>query len=228
MAGQLDEAAKQILGTLLADFSDRELTAEDLQNGYEGPQIVAVATAVCNIDDITQVDFDVAFSELEKNKLIETGPVESYKNRPGDMLFIISSISKREYVYLTEEGYKAARRTPNRPERVNRVVNHVHISGGQFNNLQLAAGDTVSQNMSITNSSDSDAVSKLIGILESQGLQATEQVKTDIIAAVREANNANAGTAKTLLEKAFGTTWGIAQKLALPIIGAIIKEKLGF
>lgn len=31
MAGQLDEAAKQILGTLLADFTDRGLTAQDLK-----------------------------------------------------------------------------------------------------------------------------------------------------------------------------------------------------
>ncbi|MBG3079011.1 hypothetical protein I4632_02040 [Proteus mirabilis] len=228
MAGQLDEAAKQILGTLLADFNDRGLTAEDLRNGYEGPQIVALATAVCNIDDITQVDFDVAFSELEKNQLIKTGPMEPYKNKPGSRALIIASFNKREYVYLAEKGFKAARRTPNRPERVNRVVNNVHISGGQFNNLQLATGDTVSQNMSIANNSDSDAVKQLISILESQGLQATEQIKADIIEAVHEANNANAGTAKKLLEKAFGTTWGIAQKLAIPIIGGIIKEKLGF
>lgn len=56
MAGQLDEAAKQILGTLLVDFTERGLTARDLDKGYEGPLIVALATAVCNIDDINQVD----------------------------------------------------------------------------------------------------------------------------------------------------------------------------
>ncbi|HDZ1742608.1 TPA: hypothetical protein RRX53_005047, partial [Klebsiella pneumoniae] len=53
MAGQLDEAAKQILGTLLADFSDRGLTAQDLKNGYEGPKIESLAAAVCSAVDIT-------------------------------------------------------------------------------------------------------------------------------------------------------------------------------
>ena len=63
MAGQLDEAAKQILGTLLADFSDRGLTAKDLKNGYKGPNVQALATAVCNVADFNAVDFDVAFLE---------------------------------------------------------------------------------------------------------------------------------------------------------------------
>ena len=76
MAGQLDEAAKQILGTLLADFTDRGLTAQDLKKGYEGPNINALATAVCNVADFTSVDFEVAFGDLEKSKLIRTGPMK--------------------------------------------------------------------------------------------------------------------------------------------------------
>ncbi|MFP9496998.1 hypothetical protein [Pectobacterium brasiliense] len=227
MAGQLDEAAKQILGTLLADFTDRELTAEHLKRRYEGPQIVAVATAVCNIDDITQVDFDVAFSELEKGKLIRTGPIESYKNRPGSGVIMLGGYSKREYVFLTEEGYKAARRTPNRPQRVNRVVNHVHISGGQFSNLQLAAGERIQQTMSVTTGTDSEVVAQLISILESQGLQIGNEQRVEIENAVSEANQGNAGTAKSLMMKVCGSAWENIQQTAWPIIGELVKKSMG-
>ena len=228
MAGQLDEAAKQILATLLADFTDRNLTVDDLKKRYIGPQIVAVETAVCNIDDITKVDFDVAFRELEKNKLILTGPMEMYKNRPGSRFIAIGSYSKREFVYLTEEGYKAARRAPNRPERVNRVINHVHISGGQFSNLQLAAGENVKQSMSVTNSeTDYEIISKLISILEEQGQVVSDTQRSEITAAVAAANEGDGKQAKSLLEKVCGPVWESVQPVMWPIVGELIKKSLG-
>lgn len=228
MAGQLDEAAKQILATLLVDFTDRNLTADDLKKRYIGPQIVAVATAVCNIDDITKVDFDVAFRELEKNKLILTGPMEMYKNRPGSRFIAIGSYSKREYVYLTEEGYKAARRAPNRPERVNRVINNVHISGGQFSNLQLAAGENVKQSMSVTNSeTDYEIISKLISILEEQGQVVSDTQRSEITAAVAAANEGDGKQAKSLLEKVCGPVWESVQPVMWPIVGELLKRSLG-
>lgn len=228
MAGQLDEAAKQILATLLADFTDRNLTVNDLKKRYIGPQIVAVETAVCNIDDITKVDFDVAFRELEKNKLILTGPMEMYKNRPGSRVIAIGSYSKREFVYLTEEGYKAARRAPNRPERVNRVINHVHISGGQFSNLQLAAGENVKQSMSVTNSeTDYEIISKLISILEEQGQVVSDTQRSEITAAVAAANEGDGKQAKSLLEKVCGPVWESVQPVMWPIVGELIKKSLG-
>lgn len=227
MAGQLDEAAKQILGTLLADFTDRGLTAEDLKNRYEGPQIVAVATAVCNIDDITQVDFDVAFNELEKSGLIQTGPMESYNNRPGDRWVIIGAFSKREYVYLTEEGYKAARRTPNRPQRVNRVVNHVHISGGQFTNLQLSAGESVNQTMTVNNTgADSEIIAKLISILEEQGQLVSNEQRAGLTAAVMAASEGDGKEAKSLLARVCGPAWESVQPVMWPIIGELVKRSL--
>jgi len=125
MAGQLDEAAKQILGTLLADFTDRGLSAKELKSGYEGPKLEALATAVCNVADFTTVDFEIAFSDLEKDKLIKTGPMAMYDNDRNSSVIIIASYSKREYVYLTEAGYKEARKAPNRPQRVQRIVNNL-------------------------------------------------------------------------------------------------------
>lgn len=227
MAGQLDEAAKQILGTLLADFSDRNLTANELKKGYEGPKIESLATAVCNIEDITTVDFEVAFSDLEKSKMVKTGPMYVPDSKQFGGMVFIGALSKREFVYLTENGYKEARKAPNRPQRVQRIVNNLTITGGNFSNMQLAQGESVKQEFNVTESSDSEIVSKLIEILEAQGLQATAENRADITAAVAEANNGNAGAAKGLLSKAFGTSWEFAQKVAVPVIAELVKKSLG-
>ncbi|MBJ2066738.1 hypothetical protein [Serratia odorifera] len=228
MAGQLDEAAKQVLATLLADFVDRGLSAEELKGGYEGPQIEVLATAVCNVEDITKVDFEIAFGDLEKNKLVRTGPRVAFDNDSNSSLIFIGSYSKREYAYLSEEGYKAARKAPNRPQqRVQRVVNNVHISGGQFSNLQLAAGEYVQQSMNVSNGADSDIVSQLISILENQGIQVTAEQRIDVESAVAEANQGNAGTAKSFLEKVCGPMWSGVQPVIWPIIGEVVKKNLG-
>lgn len=184
MAGQLDDAAKQILGTLLADFSDRGLTAQDLKKGYEGPNIEALATAVCSVADFTSVDFEVAFGDLEKAKMIKTGPMAMYDNdRRNSAVFIMGSYSKREFVYLTEAGYKESRKIPNRPQRVQRIVNNLTITGGHFSNTQLGQGEAVSQTQAITTSSDTEIVAKLISILESQGQVVNNDQRSDIEAA---------------------------------------------
>ncbi|MDP0521113.1 hypothetical protein QOT19_17460 [Serratia marcescens] len=225
MAGQLDEAAKQILGTLLADFNDRGLTVKELKEGYDGPKLEVLATAVCTTEDINKVDFEVAFSDLENARLVETGPYESKSSVSNNFVFI-GGFSKREYAYLTEDGYKAARKAPNRPQKVQKVINNLHISGGNFSNLQLAAGEHVQQSMNVSNGSDSDVVSQLISILESQGKQVSSEERTAIEAAVTEANQGNAGTAKSYLMKACGTMWEQSQQVMWPIVGELVKRSL--
>ncbi|WP_278541401.1 hypothetical protein [Oxalobacter formigenes] len=225
MSGQLDEAEKQILGTLLADFTDRDLSAKELKSGYEGPQITAITTAVCNNEDVTKVDFDVAFSDLEKKKFVRTGPMKAYENRPGDFAIIIGSYSKREYAYLTEDGYKAARKAPNRPQRIQRVVNNVHISGGQFNNLQLATGENVQQTME-NKDTNSEVIAKLISILEKQGQTVTAELYSDLESIVSEANQGNGKQAKSLLAKVCGPMWETLQPIIWPIVGELVKRSL--
>lgn len=227
MARQLDEAAKQILGALLADFTARGMGAKDLKNIYEGPQIADLEAVVCSIDDITKVDFDVSLEGLEEDKLIKTGPMTMYENKPDSAVFIISIYSKREYACLTEEGYRAARKTPNKPVHTQRVVNNVHISGGQFSNLQLAAGDKVQQSMNSHNGADSDVILQLISIFEAQGQRVNSEQRAGIEAAVSEASQGNAGTAKSLLEKVCGPMWGALQPVMWPIIGEVVKKSIG-
>lgn len=227
MAGQLDEAAKQILGTLLADFSDRGLTANDLKSGYEGPKPEVLATAICNVADITAVDFDVAFSDLEKDKLIKTGPMAMYDNDRNSSVIFIGSYSKREYVYLTEAGYKESRKAPNRPQKVQRIVNNLTITGGQFSNMQLGQGENINQSMDITTaSSDLEIVAKLISILEQQGQSINSDQRADITAAVAAANEGNGKEAKSLLAKVCGPVWESVQPVMWPIVGELVKRSL--
>ncbi|MEE9689453.1 hypothetical protein V4833_17145 [Enterobacter sp. HK169] len=227
MAGALDEAAKQILGTLLADFTDRGLTAQELKNGYEGPNIEALATAVCSVDDFTSVDFEVAFGDLEQAKMVSTGPMVAFDNDRNSSVIIIGSYSKREFVYLTEAGYKESRKVPNKPQRIQRIVNNLTITGGQFTNSQLSQGEKVSQSINITNTSDSEIVAKLISILEEQGLSVDTSLRADITAAVVAANEGDGKEAKLLLSKVCGPVWESVQPVIWPIIGELIKKSLG-
>ncbi|HEB0856792.1 hypothetical protein I5682_23460 [Citrobacter werkmanii] len=229
MAGQLDDAAKQILATLLTDFMDRGLSAKELKKGYEGPKIDVLATAVCDNDEITKVDFEVSFGELEDKKLVKTGPMTFYENKPDSQIFIMSAYSKREYAYLTEAGYKEARKSPNKPmQPVKRVINNVNISGGQFSNLQLATGDGISQSMAVsTTGADSEIVAKLIAILESQGQVVADEQRADITAAVAAANEGDGKQAKSLLAKVCGQAWESVQPVMWPIVGELVKKSLG-
>ncbi|HAS0820677.1 TPA: hypothetical protein I3317_000416 [Enterobacter cloacae subsp. cloacae] len=227
MAGQLDEAAKQILGTLLADFTDRGLTAQDLKNGYEGPKIEALATAVCGVADFTTVDFEVAFGDLEKANMVKTGPMAMYNNDSNSSVIIIASYSKREYVYLTEAGYKESRKAPNRPQRVQRIINNLTITGGHFSNTQLSQGESFTQTQSITSGTDSEIVEKLIAILEETGQVVSSEQSSDIAAAVAAAKEGDGKQAKSLLSKVCGPVWESVQPVMWPIIGELVKKSLG-
>ncbi|EHN8920832.1 hypothetical protein F6U03_000560 [Enterobacter asburiae] len=227
MAGQLDEAAKQILGTLLADFTDRCLSAQDLKSGYEGPNIEALATAVCGVADFTSVDFEVAFGDLEKANMIKTGPMAMYDNDSNSSVIIIASYSKREYVYLTEAGYKESRKAPNRPQRVQRIVNNLTITGGHFSNTQLGQGESFTQTQSITSGTDSEIVAKLVSILEERGQVVSSAQRSDIAAAVTAANEGDGKQAKSLLSKVCGPVWDSVQPVMWPIVGELVKKSLG-
>jgi hypothetical protein len=227
MDARLDEAEKQILATLLADFADRDLNADHLNSGYEGPQVQDLINSVCTGNDITKVDFDIALSDLEKKSLISTGPYEKFKNEPGDRLIIIGGYSKREYAGLTELGYKTARQPANRPSDAQRIVNNVHISGGQFSNLQLATGNNVVQKIDSTSGADSDILNKLIAILEKQGQVVSIEQREILTSAVEEANEGNGKEAKKLLEKVCGPAWTAVQPVIWPIFGELLKKSLG-
>ena len=113
----IDQIGHQILAMLLAEFRERARGIESLKRAYEGLQISDIQAELA---DQPRVDVDLAFKELEAKKLIGTGPMVPFENKPGSNVAIFSLYSKRVYAYLNEEGYKKAIATtasiPRRPK----------------------------------------------------------------------------------------------------------------
>ncbi|MFV3405860.1 hypothetical protein ACNFIC_18205 [Pseudomonas sp. NY15463] len=227
MAAHLDEAEKQILGALLVDFSERGFDSSVFRRSYEGPKISDLINAICTSDDISTVDFDLALKDLEKKRLIRTGPYKAYENRPGSGVMVVGGYSLREYAGLTEQGYRAAKQSPNRPNKSQRIVNNVHISGGNFNNMQLAAGEVISQKLETNSLTESGTLHELIKILETHGTVVTREQQADLESVIIHANDGDGKTAKSLLEKVCGPAWQGLQPVMWPIVGDLIKKSLG-
>jgi hypothetical protein len=108
--GKITQESKHILGCLLQDFRERGLGADALEDGYVGIPMSDLKQKSLGADNTTTaVDFDLALKELEEKELIATGPMEVYDNPPDSLVIVVALYSKREYVYLTTKGYKAAR-----------------------------------------------------------------------------------------------------------------------
>ncbi|HHS9899953.1 TPA: hypothetical protein ACTW52_003314 [Klebsiella quasipneumoniae subsp. similipneumoniae] len=150
-----------------------------------------------------------------------------YDNDHSSSVIIIASYSKREYVYLTEAGYKESRKAPNRPQRVQRIVNNLTISGGHFSNMQLGQGEVVSQTQNFSSGTDSETIAKLVSILEEQGRVVDSGQRADIAAAVAAANEGDGKEAKSLLAKVCGSAWESLQPVMWPIVGELVKKSLG-
>jgi hypothetical protein len=108
--GKVEQVSKQILTCLLKDFQGRDLGAESLHQSYIGIPMTDLKNMCFEADNTTTtVDFDLALKDLEERKLVSTGPMAVHDNPPNSPIVVIGLYSKREYVYLTAKGYKAAR-----------------------------------------------------------------------------------------------------------------------
>jgi hypothetical protein len=161
---KLDPLARQILDTLLVDFLERKLGSDALRDGYVGVSLPALVQRYCDGGPASQVDFDLALKQLEDGKLISTGPMVPYENRPGSQVFIMSIYSKREYAYLTEEGYRAAQQSRLVAPSSRRPT--VHISGGTFHQSTIGIGDHVTQSVTVSGGELAESVRKLVDQLE--------------------------------------------------------------
>jgi hypothetical protein len=103
----MDEASKSILSQLLSEFCERSLSATDLRKTYKGLPPKELKER-CVTEGIGEVGYDLAISDLEKKGLVGTGPRAMRDNPPGSMVIFIGTYSKREYSYLTENGYREA------------------------------------------------------------------------------------------------------------------------
>jgi diguanylate cyclase (GGDEF)-like protein len=109
--GAIELLAEQLLGDLLADFRIRNLGSDALRRGYVGVSIAELRVKYCTAGNQAGVDFDLALKHLEESGLVKTGPLLPYKNDPGSLLVAVGSYSAREFLYLTEKGYKASQKS---------------------------------------------------------------------------------------------------------------------
>lgn len=138
---------EETLRDLLDEFLARGLAAGDLENGYIGASIPTIRQKLCQ-NGGSVVDFELALKELEEAKLVDTGPREMYDNEPGSSVFVIGFYSKREHVFLTTKGYKAAQKL--RATKAPRAAPvQVNISGGNFQHSPIGVGSTVVQSMTV-------------------------------------------------------------------------------
>jgi hypothetical protein len=182
--------AQQILGSLRDDFLAKNLSAHDLKDGYVGVALPALVQHHCDAGATSQVDFDLALKQLEASKLVDTGPKAPYENRPNSQVAIFAIISKREYVYLTEEGYRAAQHSKSTSSKTPRPT--VHISGGTFHQSPIGIGDNVTQSVTVSSNELAEGVRRLVNQLEqmlpTSGLPVSVQAGSQsVIAELREA-----------------------------------------
>jgi hypothetical protein len=106
-------------------------------------------------EGVSEVDFDLAFSDLTFNGLIDTGPKEHVKNNPySEVVFVGFFTSKNEYSYLTEDGYKeAVQITTVAPSKQSPLNTHIHISESTFHNSPIGVGEHFVQTSSSSTSS---------------------------------------------------------------------------
>jgi len=159
----IDDLGLQILSDVLDDFNQKGLSADYLSKEYVGVSIIELKEKYCTNDCNSQVDFDLALKELEENELVDTGPTAVHENLPDSSLVVIGIYSKREFVYLTEKGYKAAKRPA--PKRMSPAPT-VHISGGNFHNSPIGVGETVNQTVNFTDASTINDLQHLVEVFE--------------------------------------------------------------
>jgi hypothetical protein len=186
---ELSRLAREILLSIRDDFVSKGLPTAALTSGREGPLTKDLELAVCTSGNSSKVDFELAVAELENGQLIRTGPWVPFDNKPGSDVIILSMYSKREYVCLTEAGYRAAGTLKEGKPRS--PSSRIHISGGSFTNAQIAAGHEVTQMQRVD--AEADAATRLRKLLEDEGISIRDETEKDLRLVVSSAERGNAG-----------------------------------
>lgn len=219
-----EELSKAILQDLLQDFLDRGLGADALRKSYQGPSLSALKRKYCEEGSSSAVDFDLAVQDLEKEKSIQTGPMVAYENTPGWDVMMIGLYSKREYVSLTEKGYKAAHKGP---VARTKTSSHLHISGSTFHHSLIGVGADVTQTVTRDASSHSEAIAQLLQLLSVNGMRPDTDIEQDVVRMVEVTNQGNIAEAKPLFQKLFGLAAESVKNVAWGILTTLITKRMG-
>jgi len=151
----VNDASQFILACLLDEFREKKLTTDDLRDTYEGIPPSTLKTRALS-EGISEVDFDLAMSDLDAHELVKTGPMKLYDNPPYSSVTVIAFISENKFSYLTEGGYREATR---HPSKKNKATAHIHISDSTFHNSPIGVGDRFAQTIVSPITSASDTLS---------------------------------------------------------------------
>ncbi|NIF55568.1 hypothetical protein [Burkholderia sp. Ax-1724] len=226
MSDVLDIAAEAVLASLLKDFTQQMLGSHELDKGYAGPLISTIEQEILASGGFAKVDFDLALKQLEERKYVGTGPWKAYENDPYSSVVFIGGYSVREYVYLTEQGYRRAKPAPSSRDSGPSQTS-VHISGGTFNQSQIGIGNDVNQHLSVDVSNDDAVVNHLLDLLKRSGQPVDEAARSDITEMVSRANTGDLVTVKPLFQRFFGTAVDGVKQVAWNVIAAIITKQIG-
>ena len=222
--GTVDDLAKQILVDVVADFRAKNLGSQALSDGYVGVSIVALEMKFCADGSHSKVDFDLALKELEENKFVDTGPMVPYENEPGSPVVVIAIFSKREFVYLTEKGYKAAQKSAERPRS---LAPSVHISGGTFHQSPIGIGSAVDQAVHFNISNDSEVIEYLAKLLALHDPSSCEESKRAVTELVNTAKTGDLGKAKPIFQRLYGGAKETIKQAAWGVITAYVSKQRG-
>ena len=174
----VDDLSKRILVDVVTDFRAKNLGTSALNEEYVGPSIAALGMKYCADGQYPRVDFDLALKQLEESKFVNTGPMVAHNNPPGSHVRIIGVFSKREFVYLTEKGYKAAQKSG---AKTRSSAPSVHISGGNFHQSTIGIGSTVATNINLGSQ---------VGTINAAANMISQQGKSEVATAIRELSEA--------------------------------------
>ena len=220
----VDDLAKQILADVVADFRAKNLGSQALNDGYVGAFIVPLEMKYCTDGGHSKVDFDLAIKQLEESKFVDTGPMVPYENTPGSQIVVIAIFSKREFVYLTEKGYKAAQKSTAKPGS---SVPRVNISGGTFHQSPIGIGSTVNQAVNFNISDDSEVIEYLAKLLALHDPSSGEDGKKAVVELVNTAKTGDLGRAKPIFQRLYGGAKETIRQLAWGVITAYVSKQLG-
>jgi hypothetical protein len=220
----VDDLAMQILADVVADFRAKNLLSEALHNGYVGVSIVTLELKYCASASHAKVDFDLALKQLEESKLVRTGPMVPYENSPDSRVFAVGSYSKREFVYVTEKGYKAAQKSTAKPRLSSTNIHIGHMENSAF--VQGSPFATVNQTFNISSQEFKTFVQNLRELMAGANLSEVQRSEADaqFSSLDLELNSstpsrgivrASLQSLRTILENASGSLIGSAAYAAL-------------
>ncbi|PQQ42989.1 hypothetical protein C6H65_00885 [Photorhabdus luminescens] len=215
-----------ILESLIDDFKEKNLETSSLEESYEGPLLAEMKQKICNDNEITTIDYDLALEHLEEMEYIKTGPKEfkTFDEYLSKGIFIMPRyVSKRKFSYLTKSGYlifqqqsimKIKKRKPN--------YNQININGGTFNNTQMSAGNDINQIINLNN--DEELFEKLSNILKEDKQELSPEEIQELKNIIYEAKQGNAGNAKKRFDALFSNVKEVAKKIAWTTINSLISK----